>query len=317
MFWDWYYYGSGYYDFIYPYYYGGPAFWQGTSLTPKPEPVLRKVRKDQLKKNNNPPYKMPREWKGYYKNFVKKIKQQDRRILSSLKKVIGDSLCLKPQELNRREVGRQAVKLIKIPMSESRGKVKEVGQSSFLPDPQEIRLRVVVDFVTSEVKKALEVFTFRPKSKQAQPLRSTEYLPFSKILPARELGRLVGQKITVLSRSSINQKQPSHQRFSQPRLRLLDWNPDVKVARSLGVSIRYSSLTNEVRCPELRLTSRKYFFSQDGHYFSGRLTSSGAVYSSTSTSMGTTSNPMASSRTAPRSSGASHSSGGARSGNKK
>jgi hypothetical protein len=41
-----------------------------------------------------------------------------------------------------------------------------------------------------------------------------------------------------------------------PPVRFRDWNPDMRVARELGVRIEYSSLRNEVRCPELRITSR-------------------------------------------------------------
>ncbi len=38
--------------------------------------------------------------------------------------------------------------------------------------------------------------------------------------------------------------------------RFRDWNPDIRVARRLGVRIDYSSRTNEVRCPELKISSR-------------------------------------------------------------
>jgi hypothetical protein len=38
--------------------------------------------------------------------------------------------------------------------------------------------------------------------------------------------------------------------------RFRDWNPDLKVARELGVHIEYSSIRNEVRCPELKISSR-------------------------------------------------------------
>ncbi len=38
--------------------------------------------------------------------------------------------------------------------------------------------------------------------------------------------------------------------------RFRDWNPDIQVARRLGVRIDYSSRTNEVRCPELKISSR-------------------------------------------------------------
>ena len=37
--------------------------------------------------------------------------------------------------------------------------------------------------------------------------------------------------------------------------RTVDWNPDVRLGTRLGVNIRYSSGTNEVVCPELRLSS--------------------------------------------------------------
>ncbi|MFO7732905.1 MAG: hypothetical protein R6X21_04565, partial [Candidatus Aminicenantes bacterium] len=39
-------------------------------------------------------------------------------------------------------------------------------------------------------------------------------------------------------------------------LRFRDWNPDLKLARELGLRIEYSSRRNEVLCPELRLSSR-------------------------------------------------------------
>lgn len=37
--------------------------------------------------------------------------------------------------------------------------------------------------------------------------------------------------------------------------RVTDWNPDVRLGSRLGVNIRYSSRTNEVFCPELKLSS--------------------------------------------------------------
>ncbi|NOR13399.1 MAG: hypothetical protein GQ545_09115, partial [Candidatus Aminicenantes bacterium] len=38
--------------------------------------------------------------------------------------------------------------------------------------------------------------------------------------------------------------------------RFRDWNPDVAYARRTGVTIRYSSRTNEVFCPDLGISSR-------------------------------------------------------------
>jgi hypothetical protein len=41
-----------------------------------------------------------------------------------------------------------------------------------------------------------------------------------------------------------------------PVARFRDWNPDLRVARALGVHIEYSSVRNEVRCPELGISSK-------------------------------------------------------------
>jgi hypothetical protein len=38
--------------------------------------------------------------------------------------------------------------------------------------------------------------------------------------------------------------------------RFRDWNPDLRVARELGVHIEYSGARNEIRCPELMFSSR-------------------------------------------------------------
>jgi hypothetical protein len=38
--------------------------------------------------------------------------------------------------------------------------------------------------------------------------------------------------------------------------RFRDWNPDLRVARELGVHIEYSGARNEIRCPELTFSSR-------------------------------------------------------------
>jgi hypothetical protein len=39
-------------------------------------------------------------------------------------------------------------------------------------------------------------------------------------------------------------------------VRFRDWNPDLRVARDLGVHIQYSSAKNEIRCPELGISSK-------------------------------------------------------------
>ena len=69
---------------------------------------------------------------------------------------------------------------------------------------------------------------------------------------------------------------PAGPRLSAPApVRFRDWNPDLRLARELGVRIEYSSLRNEVRCPELKLSSRDR---ERGGPLAPRLTSGGIGY---------------------------------------
>ncbi len=86
--------------------------------------------------------------------------------------------------------------------------------------------------------------------------------------------------------------------------RFRDWNPDLRVARELGVHIEYSSGKNEVRCPELKMTSA------DRERVSGYvpdLTPAGVRYVPASSVMGSSSGASA----ASHSSGSGGSSGSA------
>ena len=76
---------------------------------------------------------------------------------------------------------------------------------------------------------------------------------------------------------SMNFKVLRSNRFTS---RFRDWNPDVKVARRAGISIRYSSRSNEVRCPELNISSRHVSGSRGYTGPRVQLTSRGSVKSS-------------------------------------
>jgi hypothetical protein len=113
---------------------------------------------------------------------------------------------------------------------------------------------------------------------------------------------------------------PVYQR-SKLSLRFRDWNPDVKIASRAGVTIRYSSKTNEVRCPELNISSRNLRGNISSRNLRGnryrsstaRIISSGGSYSSGS-SGSSSSSSSSSSSTSSRSSSSSSSSGGSSSG---
>ena len=75
-------------------------------------------------------------------------------------------------------------------------------------------------------------------------------------VPAPESVQVEGRGITAYpSAPSVRTGLPVR-RTEAPAMRFRDWNPDLRVARELGVRIEYSSARNEVRCPELNLSSR-------------------------------------------------------------
>jgi hypothetical protein len=76
------------------------------------------------------------------------------------------------------------------------------------------------------------VNTFKDRNMRARVLQDVAMSVFE--------GPKVGKK------TSMEMAQPAHFR---------DWNPDSWVARAAGVSIHYVSRNNEIRCPELNLSS--------------------------------------------------------------
>lgn len=315
MFWDWYFYGSGYYDYLSPYYFSGlypggeTPYYQGKN-------VLRKVRKDQLKKKASP-FKMPKEWKGYYKSYIKKLEHGDKSVFSCLKKVIVDSPALKPHDLNDKEVAQKALSIQEI--TELNSVKREGGEEVYLlpQSPQDVRRGVVLNFNVEELRDALKLVYIRQKGdlnsagenvlrKQHPSFLTTSTFP----------GEISKETISRNSPRQPDKKGTSLANRSALHLRIHDWNPDIKIAHRLGVTIKYASLNNEVRCPELRLTSGRWSSSSAG-YISGRLTSSGAVYTGSSGSLVLSSSGRTSSAVGSRPAMTSRSSGGARSGNKK
>jgi hypothetical protein len=105
---------------------------------------------------------------------------------------------------------------------------------------------------------------------------------------------------------------PAARRPETPAPRFRDWNPDLRIARTLGVRIEYSSVRNEVRCPELRLSSRDrerpggmtpHLTSQGVSY--GPAVSTGGTYAGGSSSSGTGAAAPANASSRPQASGSS------------
>jgi hypothetical protein len=170
--------------------------------------------------------------------------------------------------------------------------VSTVGKNLVLPEPD------IREVVSSD------------KQVSSMPARLSDW----KKVPLGKLERLE-QSISPDASSRFDRPLPN----VKPELRIRDWNPDIRKAARLGVTIDYSSKDNTVRCPDLGLTSRsgnarlgsssRGVFSQASSSLSGSRSSSSTSSSSSGSSQSTSSSSGSSSSSSSGRSGSSSSSG--------
>jgi len=171
--------------------------------------------------------------------------------------------------------------------AELKGVVKRVADAYAKGDPA---VRESASAVPRQLvfvaKEDLRSRTLQPKTltwdqvpKQGPPAAGEKSAPLWVKDPAREAGRVYrglegptgaprrtpdaptvrGAGLTAVPNGPVRRSDSAGDGTGRPGpapARFRDWNPDQKVARELGVHIEYSSTRNEIRCPELRLTSR-------------------------------------------------------------
>jgi len=240
--------------------------------------VLRVIRKDQLRRKESSPYPIPKEFKESYKKMVTALENGDERILSRLQKVPEHVILVNGEDLNSSKIQEKTMSLADLSTAEQRAFIAQ---------------RLVQD----SYGMAVTIFT---RNQRVASLRD-KFNGLIKIVESPKFETVQSPKVErdTLSRGQTEStKSSAPQRVSSRSLgirsmafepktssgRFRDWNPDISVARRAGISINYSSRSNEVRCPELNMTSRQVTGSKG---YSGpriRLTSSGSVVTSVSSS---------------------------------
>ncbi len=277
-------YYSGYSSWYYPWfyqagYYGAPA-----------GKILTKISKDQLKKPSEPPFPVPGEMKGVLKGLLASLKKGDENSLASLEALGKSAYVVKGQDLNTPGIRAKAVKLesfmktidalpANAPQKMMFGLPPVTGKNSLQAATRTFNRNEAVGGLRNYVG---------PSDGQAggnrpAPSRSPQR-PFPEAIKSMVPGSTPG---TMPQRSLA---APLRSMASKPTTRMYDWNPDMKIARKLGVDIRYSSPTNEVYCPQLRISSGGRLYenspraSRAGGFSSGD--SSGGGYTSGSSGSG-------------------------------
>jgi len=248
--WDWYYMDS----FLGPWgaygFYAQGDYWtynwppDNSQSGWTPEPVLTKIRKDQLKKSESNSLPMPKEIRATYKNVIAGLERKDPRVLESLNRVPAHLVFVERAGLNSRRIQDRALTWEKVMKpAASTPDSRRTAERVMMKEPSREAMRV---FKSNELSGPVPRRTEAGSARDSDPmLRGME-------------GRALDRSVDALRSLSFG-----------PAERFRDWNPDVRIARSLGVRIDYSSATNEVRCPQLGISSR------DTERFGVRLSSAG------------------------------------------
>ncbi len=300
---DWYWHSyAGFYGSYSPFYAYLNDSLRGEDVMPpsnkdRKKTVLRVVRKDQLSKKKASTYPLPKELEKPYNKIVKALENGDERMLSALKKVPEHVMLINGENLNALNVQEKVVRLADLSASEQKNFISQRQ----LQDPYRVSLQATQTYTRNEKVASLreKVSRLMRDMEDSATQRQTEAT--RSILP-----QIVTSRSIAIRSLSSESKRPS--------LRFRDWNPDVKTARKSGVSIRYSSRSNEVSCPELNVSSRHVTGARGYDGPRVRLTSKGSVATSVSSgsmrSTGSSSSGKSSSSSSSTGGSGSKSSGG-------
>ena len=326
--WDWHMgYGYNFYGSPYPYYlwgyYGGygPGYPDKVDSTGKL--VRTVIRKDELGLRKVSPRELPREFRSIYKKFVASLKSLDKRAIDSLPRMREHMIIVKKGDLNAGRIPDKAVDFRKLTAgNEKEFLSQESGKNSFRMAAKTFREnrdrgRLSDQTIQRILNQPHQIRTLSKEAVSGPNKKTAARKPTARrraVLAKR--GAVVEGRFQEKRNLSLIPVY-SRKKFS---MRFRDWNPDVKLASRVGVTIRYSSRTNEVRCPELDFSSRSVrgpwnlrtvsLVSSSGRSYSSG--SGGSSYSdsssSSSSSRSSTSSRSSSSRSSGRSSGGSSSS---------
>lgn len=286
---DWYYpygwyypFGSAYNYYYYPFY-QDTIYWEpsDSSQDEKGESILETIRKSQLTKQGSSPYPLTNAMKQSYKRFVSALREGDERIIASFKNVPEQFVFVEKKDLNVPSIQEKILKFEQI--EKQIESYRDANRMTPLKAPQNPYLKAVSAF-----KRNIIIARMR------------EFITSS----------ITGEKTALWTeRGYVSPPKAKRIKPLSPT-RFRDWNPDVKTAQRLGVKIKYSSLTNEVQCPALGLSSKNVAVSRAGAISRGFYSSG----SSSSGSFSSSGSAGGSSRTGSASSAASSGSSSSKSG---
>lgn len=253
--------GDSFYNSYWPYYYGSglwPYGWAQDVFNPGTpsggetgKAPVTKVSKGQLVQPKHI-LPLPKDMKSVYKNILNALHRGDERVTSSFLQINRSMSFVKPGDINSPRLNEKAVRFEQV--APSSGPLSFRDQFFQQVRSQNAARQAALDFsrnMDSRAPRTVPPNLIVPLVSQPQPAPPGPVN--SPAMPAE--GR------------AIRSTGPA----ARESMRFRDWNPDVRIALSRGLTISYSSLTNEVRCPQLGISSRDVVMERasGGSYSSG------------------------------------------------
>ena len=323
--WDWYLYGSGY-SGNFPYYWSylyGPFDDNNEMPLVEGRRVLHSIRKDQLQ--IQPPLYYPwlKEYRGSLKKIIAAVKNGDEGLLDSIKESIKQMVVVKKEDLNAANIQEKTISFQNLSLPGERNSRSQKP----LKDPYREALRTFKENAAGLSSQNTAGVETPRKSKDTgtSPEKAAGFVASRERTTAQDPAtrRIVNSRNSDIRDNPAPVKtapgsmiiRPS--RLFKSEVRFRDWNPDSAVARWAGVSLKYSSSTNEIQCPELNLTSRSVRHARNMVTMTGISPPAGGSShsfsrddSSSSSSSSSSSRSGSSRSSSSRSSGSSSKSGG-------
>jgi len=254
-------YYSGYYSSYYLRFYQG-GYYGGGQGVPGLK-TLTKISKDQLKKPSEPPFPVPGEMKGVLKALLGSLKKGDENSLASLEALGKSGYVVKGQDLNTPGIRAKAVTLesfmktinalpANAPQKMMLGLPPATGKNSLQAATRTFNRNEAVGGLRNYVgSNDGQAGGDRPAASRSPQRPFPEAI--KSMVPRSTPGTMPQRSLPGALRSGV----------SMSTARIHDWNPDLKIAQRRGVDIRYFSQTNEVYCPQLRISSSGILYERD------------------------------------------------------
>jgi len=192
------------------------------------------------------------------KRVVSALERGDERILASMRKNMEQTVVVKNGDLNEAGVHKRAVVFHKLPLHMQ----KSFQPTKTLENPNREAVRIYRNNETGVLQEedALTSPAGKINKKGNPPAEAVRSATLNKKDIAEDKSRRVSsdpqeRQPRFISAVPISVPMLKPRRSNRSIAHIRDWNPDAGVARRVGVSLRYSSRTNEIKCPELGLSS--------------------------------------------------------------